>query len=151
MRKLYVAVLAALAATAAAVAVGIAAPSPPLSGTIVLVGNVQERNVIPPDGKFPGRSTWYFTLASARARGKAFGYGILSCVFVSTKNTVRECVGTYSLPRGKLTVAGSFLYPSLYELAITGGTGAYNGAAGILDVREFVAHKGAYWLTFTLR
>ena len=122
----------------------------PRSGPISLVGTVVEHHSFRTD-KFPGRETWYFSLASVRRKGRAFGYGVLACSFVSTKNTIRQCTGTFSLPLGKISVNGSFLYSILYNLSVTGGTDEYVGVAGILQVRQFVNSKSSYWITFELK
>ena len=137
--------IAALVAVTAAAFAG----EPPLTGTITLVGTVTEhyRVAQPPISK----EAEYISLASQRRKGRPFGYGVLVCTFISVHSSVRECVGTFSLPRGKLTVEGSFLYPTLYELAVTGGTGEYTGTGGVLDVRQFVNHKDSSWYVFDLK
>lgn len=123
--------------------------SDPLTGRITLVGTVTEHYTLGTGGPL-GRETWYFSLASSRRKGRPFGYGILACQFISAKSSVRECSGTFSLPRGKIIVAGSFLYPGLYELAVTGGIDDYSGVGGSLFVRRFSDRPDANWLTFNL-
>ncbi len=148
MFPMRIVVLVGALAAAGALFMFPAQASEPITGPIVLVGTVSDhsRTVT-----FPHSERWYFSLASERRRGRPFGYGILSCTRITKRNTVRQCVGTFSLPRGKISVAGSFLYPVLYELAVTGGTGDYIGVNGVLDVRQFVGMPGSNWLTFTLR
>jgi hypothetical protein len=126
-----------------------APPVPPAVGAITLVGTITEHYVIKTGSV--DRETWYISLASVRRQGREFGYGIMSCFFVSTKSSIRECIGTYSLPRGKIAVAGSFLYPRLYQLSVTGGTGVYLGSGGVLSVREFNKKPSSNWIVFQLK
>ncbi len=144
------AVAAALAAAAVLAAVGLeASASDPLSGRISITGVVTEHH--PPDTlAFPSRESWYYSLASPRRPGARFGYGILACALVSTATSVRQCSGTFSLPRGKLIVAGSFLYPSLFVLAVTGGTNLYVSVGGTLTARH-VPNTRTYRFQFDLQ
>ena len=64
---------------------------------------------------------------------KTIGRGELVCTFVDTVRS-RVCRGTYILPKGKLVVGGSILYPQFYDLAVLGGTGLYDNARGTLTV-----------------
>lgn len=123
---------------------------PPIaSGPITLIGTTAEHFALQPDHQFPGRESWKFSLASSRAKGKPFGYAVLACSYVSVKTTLRQCAGTFSLPRGKITVAGSFLYPGVYGLAVTGGVDYYVGVGGSVFAQRVA--KGSYWFTFSLR
>ena len=63
----------------------------------------------------------------------------------------QEASGLISLPRGKIMVAGSFLYPVLYGLAVVGGTDTYAGGGGSMTVRQFPKTQSTYWLDITLR
>jgi hypothetical protein len=142
--------LVALAATLTfAVATIANAGSSPATGPITLVGTISEQHSITGDPAVAGE-TRYISLQSERRRGRPFGYAVLVCRYITVRTTIRECVGTFSLPRGKITVAGSFLYPSLYQLAVTGGTGHYIGAKGVLDVRDFPGRQSVAWYVFTL-
>lgn len=119
------------------------------TGKIALTGTVTEHYVIhltPLD-----RESWVFSLASERRRGKKFGYAILSCAFVSTRTSIRQCVGTFALPTGKLSVAGSFLYPSIYELAVTGSVGGYVAAGGTLSALLLPKSRNTYSFVFNLK
>jgi hypothetical protein len=59
------------------------------------------------------------------------GYGAWACTHVSSVLTLRECVGTLSLPGGQLMVQGALIYRTAFAFAVVGGTGRYNGALGI--------------------
>jgi hypothetical protein len=117
-----------------------------LTGQIHLTGQITESHN---RTRKPGSAeTFYISLQSPRRIGRSFGYGIVACIWISTKTTIRQCAGTFSLPRGKISVAGSFLYPPLLEVAITGGTGAYKNAGGVLDVIQYTPLR--FHLIFTL-
>lgn len=47
---------------------------------------------------------------------------------------VRNCRGTFSLPKGKLMVGGTLRYREIYQLAVLGGTGLYDNARGTVTV-----------------
>jgi allene oxide cyclase len=66
-----------------------------------------------------------FDSANARKVGTDQGY----CVRIVVGKSW-ECVWTTYLPKGQLTVEGPFLDTGDSTLAITGGTGAYDGASG---------------------
>ncbi len=59
--------------------------------------------------------------------GRLVGRSHLICVLAARFE--RSCWGTYSFPRGHITVAGP-IQASSYTLAITGGTGLYDNARG---------------------
>ena len=57
----------------------------------------------------------------------------VSCVGTTTgKSSVLECTGTMRLAGGTLVANGLVTSPTRQRLAITGGTGAYEGARGSL-------------------
>ncbi len=63
---------------------------------------------------------------------KAIGHSDLVCTF--TSSYARQCSGTYTLPRGKVVVAGTVTFRQFYELAVVGGTGLYDNVRGSLTV-----------------
>lgn len=65
-------------------------------------------------------------------RVKAIGHADIVCTY--TTRYARQCAGTYSLPKGKIVVAGAFEYPQFHELAVVGGTGLYDNVRGTLTV-----------------
>ena len=65
-------------------------------------------------------------------RTRPIGRGDLLCTFVDGRN--RQCSGTYSLPKGKITVSGAITTRLLFEVAVTGGTSLYDNARGTLTV-----------------
>jgi len=71
-------------------------------------------------------------LFNQRISSRAIGHVEVVCTFVIGNS--RNCRGTYFLPKGKLVVGGSLIYPQFYELAVLGGTGLYDNARGTLTV-----------------
>ncbi len=63
---------------------------------------------------------------------KAIGHAELVCTY--TGEFSRQCNGTFSLPRGKIVVAGALVYRQFYVLAVVGGTGLYDNVRGSLTV-----------------
>jgi len=124
-----------------ALAAGIASGSPNVTGPIYLTGITLEH-------RGGAVSSWYWSLKSVRRRTGAFGYAVLACVAVSRRTTLRQCTGTFVLPRGRLSVAGTFLYQQIFTLAVTGGTATYSRASGVLSARQLGA--GAFEFIFSL-
>jgi hypothetical protein len=88
--------------------------------------------------------------------GKKIGTSDLTCTLVRLDPAKRffaaECFNTTVLPGGQITAQGYVTSDQLekvpFEQAITGGTGAYAGARGVLTVDE--AGDGPAHLTFDL-
>lgn len=82
------------------------------------------------------RSDMVITLKTLRDRhGHKVGTGSTVCIFLG--NGSSQCVGTFSLPKGKIAVAGTRTSRDFFVFAITGGTGAYNGWSGTLVGRTW--------------
>lgn len=62
--------------------------------------------------------------------GRAVGRMLQSCRWVT--RTARLCVGELAMPRGKVTFVGSSPSRLEGEYAVTGGTGAYRSAGGVM-------------------
>jgi len=60
----------------------------------------------------------------------SIGRGDLVCTYVDRRT--RQCTATYSLPRGKIMVAGAIDSRLLFTIAIVGGTGLYDNARGTM-------------------
>ena len=61
-------------------------------------------------------------------RKEPLGHSDMVCTY--TGNRSRQCSGTYTLPRGKISVSGSIRYWEFYKLAIVGGTDFYANIRG---------------------
>jgi allene oxide cyclase len=58
------------------------------------------------------------------------------CIRISPKDGSWECFWTTFLAKGQLTVEGPFYDTKNSVLAITGGTGAYSGAGGQMELKS---------------
>ena len=71
-------------------------------------------------------------LYNTRIRQRPIGHAQTVCIYTGDNSS--NCTGTFVLPAGKLVVSGGLIYRSLYDLAVTGGTGFYSNARGTLIV-----------------
>jgi hypothetical protein len=66
-------------------------------------------------------------------RGRTIGNGSIICISLGRALPGTSlCSGVYSLPKGKLVVSGTRRSPDYYVLPVTGGTGIFQRAAGVL-------------------
>jgi len=69
--------------------------------------------------------------------GRKVGHTGVVCTITSVKREESQCVGSAKLGRGEITIQGLMAdSPRVFSFAITGGTGAFEGAEGTLVVRE---------------
>ena len=116
---------------------GSSAPSTALKGPGIIRITSRETNFTHVDSGAVGRSPGDLEISrlllyNTRIRQRPIGRGQLVCTY--TGDTLRNCEGTFVLPAGKLVVSGGLVYRSLYDLAVTGGTGLYSNARGTLIV-----------------
>lgn len=69
-------------------------------------------------------------LYNRRIRSKPIGHANVVCTRLG--GDARSCTSTYSLPRGKIVVAGAVASRLLSEAPVVGGTGLYDNARGYL-------------------
>jgi hypothetical protein len=89
-------------------------------------------------------------------RGQDVGDSGATCTITelaSYDTVTSNCVGTLRLRGGQITVQGLVTFqgeddPDRFTIAITGGTGAYRGASGEMDVRSIDATRSVYKLHF---
>jgi hypothetical protein len=82
-------------------------------------------------------------------RGEQVGRAGAVCTFVSLERQEAQCVATFWFGRGQITVQGLIGFAGeLPPFAVTGGSGKYTGAEGVVHVREVTATKDV--LTFRL-
>jgi hypothetical protein len=87
-----------------------------------------------PAGDSPG-DMLVFTERLLDARGKVIGSDAATCVRLFGQESL--CTGAYKLPGGRLMVQLVQPGPTgTYEQAITGGTGRFAGARGIVTVAQ---------------
>lgn len=70
------------------------------------------------------------SLYNTRITKRPIGRGDVVCIRLGGSR--RSCTATYSLPRGKLVVAGTVASRLLSEAPVVGGTGLYDNARGSL-------------------
>ena len=70
------------------------------------------------------------------ANRKQVGHDEGFCTRLSVKQGIWECLWTTFLKGGQITVQGPFYDTRNSELSITGGTGAYEGARGQMDLKS---------------
>lgn len=87
-------------------------------------------------------------LYNRRLSTRSIGHVEVICTFIVGNS--RNCRGTYFLPRGKLVVGGSIIYPQFYELAVLGGTGLYDNARGTLTVTRTARNPNRSIVLFRL-
>jgi hypothetical protein len=63
------------------------------------------------------------------------------CIRISPADGSWSCEWTTFLPKGQINVAGPFLDTKNTVLAITGGTGAYRGARGQMNLNSLMGGK----------
>lgn len=130
---------------AAVAALGIAALIPSVGQsqgerTITLTSHTQSVKVVdlPPRGKASAGDVLVSITRLQDADGKRVGTGHLSCGVTQGARTIEgatyQCVGTHKLRDGTITYAGVARLGSarVIRIAVTGGTGAYDGASGEL-------------------
>lgn len=80
--------------------------------------------------------------ADLTKHGRQVGRAGVVCTVTSVEREEAQCLGTASLRKGQITVQGLLVgEEEVFELAITGGTGAFEGAGGTLVVKELSETK----------
>jgi hypothetical protein len=108
--------------------------------SLTLKGSEDQMVDNPPHGLSGGDMFVGADTAFDRA-GKRIGTGLGVCVLTVTKPLSGQCNDTLTLPDGQLTIQGGGPFKERSSSrAIIGGTGAYAGARGTVEVTE----TGAY-------
>lgn len=84
--------------------------------------------------------------------GHQIGHQGAACTTVSLQRQEAQCTATYSFRDGQITAQAVFILasPAPYEVAITGGTGRYEGAEGDVHVLPATPANPNGILTFHL-
>jgi hypothetical protein len=82
------------------------------------------------NGVFPGATEVWRTRVWLLKKFQSIGTGVIVCTHVDLHTDIRECNGTYILPRGRIQVAGEIITRNSFQLTIIGGTGFYTGVGG---------------------
>ncbi len=67
-------------------------------------------------------------------KDQAVGTGVIACIRADRNTSIRECSGTYILPRGRIQLAGEIISHDSYLLSVVGGSGVYGAAGGVMVV-----------------
>ena len=142
MRKLLVVTTSAAALCLASGPVLAASAGTPVTGsqTIGLVARQVSATFFPVPGQtghqLVSGDQLVFTESLTR-NGASYGHDAIHCVIVTAADAV--CVGAFELPGGQLTIAGDAGNVNSHgskTVAVTGGTGRYQGARGQLTVKD---------------
>jgi hypothetical protein len=90
-----------------------------------------------------------FKLYNTRNTKKSKGHGDLVSTYVGDRR-IRNCTGSFTLPRGQIVVGGTIGSHDSYVLAVLGGTRIYNNVGGALTVTSLRVKPPAYLLLFRL-
>jgi hypothetical protein len=98
--------------------------------------NTEEAFVDVGEANFSLGDEFVFTSKLMR-HGKQVGHTGVVCTITSVTNEESQCVGTAQFRAGQITIQGLMAgEPTSFKFPITGGSGAYQGAEGELQVRE---------------
>lgn len=135
MRKAFVATAVVLGAALLAGLLTSGSPALTSPGTIRLTTRAVKQQFV--DRATPGRGSGDLLvkrvlLYNKGIRARAIGFGDVVCTY--TTRYARQCDATYTLPKGKIVVTGSYTFGQFHELAVIGGTGIYDNVRGTLTV-----------------
>jgi hypothetical protein len=152
-RKVVAAGTAVAAVAAGAVAVGAPGASAATAGRhITVVEHAVSDTVIDtgPKGDSPGDLLTFANPVFNRANTKRVGHDNGSCIR-TVVGKAWQCSWTTWLPHGSLVVEGPFYDKRDSTLAITGGTGAYSRARGVMHLHARNKHGTAYTFAFVVQ
>jgi allene oxide cyclase len=89
---------------------------------------------ITPKGDAPGDVMTFTGVLKDMQEKKQVGTEQGFCLSIDPATKAWECVTTVVLPEGRISYTGSYFDVGDSEFAITGGTGAYKGAKGIMHL-----------------
>ena len=143
---------------AAAVVVGVAIPAAGSSGhhgqqrTFRVTATVSEGTQIDLGAKGPSLGDELVFSGPLLQGGHQIGHQSGVCTTVSMARQEAQCIATYSFRGGQITAQTVIVLnsPAPYLVAITGGTGSYQGAEGQIHVRPATATNPKGILTFQL-
>lgn len=93
--------------------------------------DVDPKQATETDPASPGDS---FVLSDTLTKqGNDFGSVYAQCTFITAEAT--QCVATFDLPNGQITIQGVFIGEATdFTFAVTGGTGDYTRAGGTVSI-----------------
>lgn len=146
------------AMAAVALVVGIALPAAGASGnsadhrTFRVTTVITELSQVDVGAKGPSLGDEIVFSAKLLQGGHQVGHQGAVCTTVSLKRQEAQCVATYFFRGGRITAQALIRLgsPAPYLVAITGGTGQYEGAEGQIHVRPATHTNPKGVLTFNL-
>jgi hypothetical protein len=96
-----------------------------------------------PKGESAGDTIIFSELLFARARAKK-PIGHVEVVCINTSLNAARCNGTLFLASGKIEAAGAIHFRKTFRIPVVGGTGAYSGTGGELQVTELSETRDRY-------
>lgn len=142
-----------VAAAVALAALALAAPAAAIGGpaTITVTESEVERGTIDVGARGASVGDMLVTRAllyNRRITKRAIGHSETVCI--ATGSTSSTCTATYFLPKGKIVAIGSIRFSQIFEAAVVGGTGLYDGARGTLTVTALASKPRRSLLVFRL-
>jgi hypothetical protein len=102
-----------------------------------------EESFVDADPSGPSLGDEYVFTSDLTRHGQSVGHTGVVCTMTSVVREESQCLGTAYLRWGQITVQGLIAgEPDEFELAVTGGTGAFEGAGGTLVVTELPNGSG---------
>ncbi len=132
MRRRHTVVAVSSVVVALAVAAFVRADTNPTSPGVARFRETQVTHAF--TGVYAGATETWRTQVWLLKKDQAVGTGLIACIKADRNTTIRECVGTYILPRGRIQLAGEIISHNAYQLSIIGGTGVYGAAGGVMVV-----------------
>jgi hypothetical protein len=96
-----------------------------------------------PKGESAGDTNIFSEVLYDRARAKK-PIGHVEVVCVSTSLNAARCNGTLFLPSGKIEAGGAIHFRETFRIPVLGGTGAYMGASGELQITQLSETRDRY-------
>lgn len=93
-----------------------------------------------PDNDPPTPGDAFFISETITKQGEDFGSLYVHCTFIT--DAVTQCIATFDLPNGQITLQGVLQDVPDFTVAVTGGTGDYSGASGTMSSHD-PAEEGA--------
>ncbi len=98
--------------------------------------NVEEK-FLDLNGRGPSLGDDFVFSSNLWRNGQRVGRAGVSCTVTSLRHQEFQCLGTVRLGNGQITIQGLLAdEPELFAFPVTGGSGAYTGADGVLHVRQ---------------
>jgi hypothetical protein len=102
-----------------------------------------------PDTEAPTPGDGFVLSETITKDGEDFGNSYVQCTFVTAE--VTQCIATFDLPNGQITVQGVLRDTPDFTVSVTGGTGAYSDAGGTMTGHNSAEEGGPTTYDFQFR